>query len=147
MADALKKLREWLTIEEAAEELSETLSESVSGSDVLRLAIDRHLKLSLYLPAKVAARCQRIDDESIDPPQTSGTIEGLCDLPMLGRGKLQIEHNYQWRLNGTYVPIDGPVGALVECGELLCKLPPDRGEDGFSPRSQSEFPRASVAAR
>ena len=144
MANALHKLREWLTIGEAAQEIALALEDHVSEADVLRLAIDGHLTLSLYLPSKVAARCQRIDDESLDPDETNRLIEGICDLPMRGRAKLQIQHNYQWLLNRTYVPLDGPVGALVEQGGLLCKVPCDRGESGMSPRSQSEFPRASV---
>ncbi len=64
---------------------------------------------------------------------------------MLGRAKLQIEHEYQWA-SGRFVPINGPVGALVKQGDFVCKLPADEGATGFLPRSQSEFPQASVLA-
>jgi hypothetical protein len=62
---------------------------------------------------------------------------------MIGRGKLQIEHEYHY-LCGIYVPMDGPVGALVEQSGLICQLPPDTGESGMSPRPASEFPRGSL---
>lgn len=42
------KLKEWLTIEEAATRLSASAGEEVSGADVLRFALDGHLTLSVY---------------------------------------------------------------------------------------------------
>ena len=65
---------------------------------------------------------------------------------MEGRGKLQIEHDYHWLQSRSSVPLDRPIGALVEQGDRVYQLPPDRGESGFSPRPQSEFPQASVLA-
>ncbi len=142
--DTLRKLREWLTIEEAASELSTALSEHVSASDVLRLVLDGQLKLSIHLPAKTTARCRKLDDEAPDAPQTHRTIDGVWDVPMRGRGKSQIEHDYQWERGRLYVPKEAPVGALAEQDDLLCQVPPDRGESGLSPRPASEFPRGSV---
>ena len=46
-ADTLLKLREWLTLDEAASELSTALAEHVSVADVLRLVLDEKLKLSI----------------------------------------------------------------------------------------------------
>jgi hypothetical protein len=43
----LFKLRQWLTVEEAARHLSIVLGEEVSEADVLRLGLDRHLTLSV----------------------------------------------------------------------------------------------------
>ena len=79
--NALQKLRDWLTIDEAARELSAAIGEAVSAAEVLRLAIDKHLKLSLYLPAKVMAICRRLDaDDSIRPSaeKPRGTV-GFAD--------------------------------------------------------------------
>ncbi|MGT2476523.1 hypothetical protein [Paraburkholderia terrae] len=42
----LFKLREWLTVDEAARHLSVVVSEQVTSSDILRLALDGHLVLS-----------------------------------------------------------------------------------------------------
>ena len=145
--DTLRKLREWLTLEEAASELSTALSEDedVGASDVLRLVIDGQLELSIYLPAKTTARCRKLDDDAPDAPQTRRTIDGVWDVPMVGRGKSQIEHDYQWQRRGLYVPKEAPVGAWVKQEDLLCQIPPaDRGESGFSSRPASEFPQGSV---
>lgn|GEM_PF-487871 len=43
----LFKLKEWLTVPEAARHLSNLFGEAVSEADVLRLALDGHLKLSV----------------------------------------------------------------------------------------------------
>ena len=93
--DTLRKLREWLTLEEAASELSTALSEDVDASDVLRLVLDGQLQLSIHLPAKTTARCRKLDDDAPDAPWTPGTIEGVWDVPMVDRAKSQIEHDYQ----------------------------------------------------
>ena len=142
--DTLRKLREWLTLKEAASELSTALSEDVDASDVLRLVIDGHLQLSIYLPAKTTARCRKLGEDAPDARQTRRTIDGVWDVPMVGRGKSQIEHDYQWQRAGLNVPKDAPVGALVEQDDLICQVPPDREESSLSPRPESEFPQGSV---
>ena len=146
LTNVLHKLREWLTVEEAAGELSVASSDDISPADVLRLAIDGQLALSLYLPSKIAARCRPRDSEAIGSLPAHTSIEGLCEVRMEGRGKLQIEHDYHWLQSRSSVPLDRPIGALVEQGDRVYQLPPDRGESGFSPRPQSEFPQASVLA-
>jgi len=52
----LLKLKKWLTIPEAARHLSNLFEEEVSEADVLRLALDRHLKLSVYFVNHTYAR-------------------------------------------------------------------------------------------
>jgi hypothetical protein len=47
MAELLHKLRECLTIPEAAAHLSTAFGESVTEADVLRLGLDDHLTLSI----------------------------------------------------------------------------------------------------
>ena len=138
--DTLRKLREWLTIEETASELSTALSDDVSAWDVLRLVLDRQLQLSIYLPAKSTARCRKLDDDAPDAPWTPGTIQGVWDVPMVDRAKSQIEHDYQWERASLYVPKEAPVGALVEQDDFVCQVIPDRRDLG----SASEFPQGSV---
>ncbi|MEN0038408.1 MAG: hypothetical protein AAGC78_15130 [Cellvibrio sp.] len=46
----LFKLKEWLTIEEAARHLSTVLGEDVALADIYRLALDGHLVLSMSFP-------------------------------------------------------------------------------------------------
>lgn len=88
----LRRLRDWLTLSEAAVELSKALGEQVTEAAVIRLGIDNHLALSLHLPAKVDAHCQRLSDEDLDPIVVTRSIQGLCDIPILGRAKLELEH-------------------------------------------------------
>ena len=141
--NTLRKLREWLTIEETASELSTALSEDVDASDVLRLVLDGQLQLSIYLPAKTTARCRKLDDDAPDAPWTRRTIDGVWDVPMVDRAKSQIEHDYQMLCHRTCVLKEAPVGAWVEQEDLLCQIPPDMGSN-FGSRHESEFPQGSV---
>jgi len=52
----LYKLKEWLTLVEATEYLSQALDEEVTESDILRLALDRHLTLSVDFVNKAYVR-------------------------------------------------------------------------------------------
>jgi hypothetical protein len=54
--NALLKLKEWLTVADAAKHLSTVCSEPVTEPDVLRLGLDGHLKLSTYFVNGVSAR-------------------------------------------------------------------------------------------
>jgi len=56
----LFKLKEWLTVPEAAKHLSIILGEEVTEADVLRLALDRHLKLSINLVDQAQAKWAKI---------------------------------------------------------------------------------------
>ena len=141
--DTLRKLREWLTIEEAASVLSTALSEDVDASDVLRLVLDEQLQLSIDLPAKTTAHCRKLDEDTPDAPWTRREIGGVWDVPMRGRGKSQIEYDYQMLCRRTSVLKETPVGAWVEQEDLLCQIPPDMGSD-FGSRHESEFPVGSL---
>ncbi|MES2824646.1 MAG: hypothetical protein V4732_13660 [Pseudomonadota bacterium] len=46
----LFKLKEWLTVEEAAKHLSTVLGEEVAIADIYRLTLDKHLVLSMNFP-------------------------------------------------------------------------------------------------
>ncbi|MFC1814395.1 hypothetical protein ACFL0M_00325 [Thermodesulfobacteriota bacterium] len=52
----LFKLKEWLTVPEAAKHLSTIFGEEMSEADILRLALDGHLKLSVYFVNHATAR-------------------------------------------------------------------------------------------
>lgn len=56
----LFKLKEWLTVPEAAKHLSTVLGEEVSVADILRIALDGHLKLSVYFVNYAKARCGKV---------------------------------------------------------------------------------------
>lgn len=56
----LFKLKVWLTVPDAARHLSIVFGEEVSEPDVLRLALDGHLKLSVNFVNHAEARCGKI---------------------------------------------------------------------------------------
>lgn len=63
----LFKLREWLTVPETAKHLSGLLEEDVTEADVLRLVLDRRLKLSInFVNAAAARKCTVISWEETD---------------------------------------------------------------------------------
>jgi hypothetical protein len=140
---SLWTLRDWLNVVEAAGELSKALGERVDTADVLRLGIDGHLALSLYLPYRIQVNGERINDESPDRSKRARTIEGVCDIPIMGRAKAEIEYQCQLAL-GNSVPKETPIGATVEQDGYSCKLPPDPGETETFPEMESEFPQGSV---
>jgi hypothetical protein len=56
----LLKLKKWLTVPEAARHLAIVFGEEVSESDVLRLALDGHLKLSVNFVNHAKAKCGKV---------------------------------------------------------------------------------------
>ena len=52
----LIKLKEWVTIEQAAKHLSGIFEECVTDADVLQLALDGHLKISVNIPVYAYGR-------------------------------------------------------------------------------------------
>jgi hypothetical protein len=56
----LFKLKKWLTVSEAARHLSIVFGEKVAKADVLRLALDGHLKLSVNFVNHARARCGKV---------------------------------------------------------------------------------------
>lgn len=73
----LFKLKEWLTVPEAAKHLSIVFGEEVTEADVLRLALDGHLKLSVNFVNYAIALCGKmvpIDEaEYREVPSLCGT--------------------------------------------------------------------------
>jgi hypothetical protein len=138
----LLNLKEWLTIPDAARHLGILFGEDVSEPDVLRLALDGHLTLSVYfvnhtagrcgsaVPIQEAARCVvpaldgkellsllaglAIDGERVIEWRTGiATIEGVWDLTMLGPERLDVEHRYQLLTGGPVVSLQSLEGPLV----------------------------------
>ena len=68
----LFKLREWLTVSEAARHLSIMFGEEVNEADILRLALDGHLKLSVNFVNPVYGKCGKLipyEDRERLPPE------------------------------------------------------------------------------
>lgn len=56
----LFKLKEWVTVDDAARYLSKILDEPVREADVLQLALDGHIKLSVHFPNHARAQIGRV---------------------------------------------------------------------------------------
>lgn len=93
----LLKLKNWLTVPEAARHLSILFEEEVNEADVLRFALDDHLTLSVYFVNEVSARCGRLityEDEEALPTELQSA---LADLPEESRkGVLEGIKNFGW---------------------------------------------------
>jgi hypothetical protein len=138
----LWELREWVTIDETAEILSAGPGAShVSIADVFRLGLDGVLKLSVKL-ADTNAAC--FEQNKTDGPARRATINGLWDLPMIGPGQRQVEHEYHHHRGLPFISMEGTPGAFVERDGLVCRVPADPGATGFSPRGASALPPDAV---
>lgn len=130
--NTLFTLREWLTIDEAAQHLHGVIGEPVTEADVLRLALDGHLKLSVVLPEGTAGDCWNVPealppgtdlDYWAQPEATESTpIAGLWDLPLIPPGRLQVANRFSELRGLPEIRLDGLVGALVEHPGTHCRI-------------------------
>ena len=78
----LFKLKEWVTLQDAAKYLSLTLDEEVSQVDLLRLVLDKHLTLSvLFANGAPARKGKKIPTSEVLFKEIPSIIDG--DLPIL----------------------------------------------------------------
>jgi len=56
----LFKLKEWVTVSDAARHLSQIVNEPVSEADLYQMALDGHLKISVCFPNRAKARLGRV---------------------------------------------------------------------------------------
>ena len=109
----LLKLKEWVTVAEAARHLSIVLGEEVREADLYQLALDERLVLSIRFPEPVYGyRVEYVDPDdktqsrwpgpmlSNDAPlRYVGTavesIDGVLDLPMIG-GERVVVRGFEW---------------------------------------------------
>jgi len=148
----LLKLKEWLTVPDAARHLSILFGEEVSEADVLRLALDGHLTLSVFFVNHAKARCGRTvrlkdakvcklimpdtkeevlyipgprinEGEVLELGESVETLTGVWDLPMLGAESLDVEHQYQMLTSGPAVNLIVLDGAVVNREDgTMCQL-------------------------
>lgn len=151
----LLNLRRWLTTGEAAKQLSTLFGEEVNEADVLRLALDGHLCLSVNFVNHAEARRQKIIPvaEAKTVPSLDGTrvvilgdywdndhvmvsdgqiltVSGIFDLTMVGGERLDVEHAFQQLTGGPEVTLTCIDGCLVRAEDgTYWKL-----QDSFEPR-------------
>lgn len=102
--EKLLTLKDWFTLDEAATRISKTAGELISPADLLRLAIDNHLQLSLYLDDFIAAREINFETEIVegvkslvlgDGAKEAVSVEGVWDLAAYGVGCDELETMYR----------------------------------------------------
>lgn len=112
----LFKLKKWVTIQDAAKRLAITFGEPVTEADLFRLALDGHLKLSVYLVnAAYGRQCVPVKFEEIEwreVPALDG--KSTIKLPEGGRvwadelGCFQVKRDVQQMDSGLWdVPLSG----------------------------------------
>jgi hypothetical protein len=151
----LLKLKDWLTVPDAARHLSILFGVDVSEADVLRLALDGRLTLSVYFVNRTAAQCGKIVAPPADDERKEGlsikdgfglsdgrvflsigkitSIQGVWDLPMISAEKSAVEHKYQQLTGGPEVEMPWFVGPVVNrpdgtCGHILKGYPGTGGQ-------------------
>lgn len=115
----LLKMKEWVTLEKAAQYISALLDEEVSVADVLLFGLDGHLRLSVnigYAKAKKAEFCNE-HELSMKLSEMLNNIDFTCSpedvLPLLGKhglpgGKyIYIENNKFLEIQEDVVSLDG----------------------------------------
>ena len=116
MTSDLWKLRAWLTLKEAADYLSSKTGLDVDESNILRLALDGKLQLSLNFLKPIEAIQYR---EGAELEEHRTQIEGIWDLLVQGPVRLELENRYRATCGLPHVELDprekpfGTEGAFV----------------------------------
>jgi hypothetical protein len=102
----LLKLKKWLSIYDAAKQISATLKEPVEATDVLRLALDGHLVLSIQLVNGAYGRyCQKVAPEAVKWREVTLDEKRTFRLPVGGK---------VWQHEGQTYQVDEPVQTLSD---------------------------------
>jgi hypothetical protein len=138
----LLKLKNWLTVPDAARHLSILFGEEVTEADIFRFALDRHLTLSVDFVNKATAQCGKIippsEVKKVEVRSLDGdgfvdisdgisvgkekvlifdegivSIGGICDLAMIGAERLDVEQRYQELTDGPPVELFNLDGPIV----------------------------------
>jgi hypothetical protein len=147
----LFNLKQWLTVPDAARHLSVLFGEDVSEADVLHLALNGCLTLSVEFVNHAAARCgpvvplkdakfitvlspingERIDlvegveigDQVIEHDEKIVTLGGVWDLKMQGAERIDVKNLYQSLTDGPSVDLQSLTGPIVfHQSGLHCQL-------------------------
>lgn len=121
----LLALKEWVTLEAASAHLELELGEAVGPADVLQLALDGALRLSVrfsiggalaYLgqPAAEALEFDSVGAPVLDLGAEPESIDGLWDLCLAGEGAIEIERRMQQLLGGPQVESWSAAGLFLK---------------------------------
>ena len=165
----LFNLKEWLTVADAARHLSIVFSENVTEADVLRLALDGHLRLSVnfvnhanarlgkVIPLSEAKTMPGLFSEGEDPydvvlairmnehdflelNKEIVSLRDVWDLPMIGSESLDVEHKYQQLTGGPEVTLTCLEGTFVQrTSGGICQLQESYDENQYQRGSKAHL--------
>ena len=119
----LFNLRKWLTVAETAQHLSIIFGEEVSDADVLRLALDEHLRLSVNFVNHTKARRGKVisidEVELRKMPNWLPVPDELKDLPVFTPEELNLDGDRYLRLSSKVTSIEGVWDLPMIGGESL----------------------------
>lgn len=147
----LLKLKRWLSVADAAHHMTILLGEKVSEADMLRLALDGHVTLSVNfinsargmlgsLVPRELTKWEKVpsldglgtvdiphgiplkDGSMIELRSEVSRIDGLWDLPLIGAEALDVEQRYQQLTGGPPVTMVHLDGVFVRAGDVWCQL-------------------------
>ncbi len=157
MARKVFTLRKWLSLQEAAEHLSDLFSESVTERDVLNLALDGALTLSVNFLSQYETGiiCEPVtEDHWLWGLSSTGfartkkevTLHGIYDLPMIAGNKAIVQ---RFAFKYDDVPFENGIYLAAESGdviELQCTIFHDDGDGQRYTAKQSaiELPDGAI---
>jgi hypothetical protein len=123
----LFKLKEWVTVSDAARHLSQIVNEPVSEADIYQMALDGHLKISVYFPNRAKARLGRVipykdvPRRVLPPVDEKGPITYVDGYPLydLPEGKLPESETPFIHFEKEVVSIDGVWDLAMQGNERL----------------------------
>ena len=159
----LAKMKEWLTVSEAARYLGRATNDDATEADIFALAVSRRLTLSarflaptlaVELPGSIWKRIVMGDREFdlFDEPcaERAYLPDGTYDWPMLGLERFDIEHEYRRRTGGPRVaaprrakPADGPFAKSCSSSSVFQLLTPGDSWSSRPYRSGRYLPRST----
>jgi hypothetical protein len=163
----LLKLLEWVTVPQAAKKLSAIVGEEVSEADVLQLALEGRIALSVNFVNHTNARRGKaipLSEATNRPgmPLPYGgvyygiflpdgkrvlvldddvvSISGVWDLPMIGGESLDVNHRYQKLTDGPEVTLSCLDGVFVQRADDLCQLQEHKENNEYVPKERLKTP-------
>jgi len=145
----LFKLKEWLTVPEAASHLTIIFGENITEADVFRLALDGKLMLSIFLPQTTLLKHAEFIPLSTQPEHLRAHLKccgdsilsiqsdeimhlnGIFELPMIEKERLIVEAEYYRAINGKVIEMIEGGTILIEQNKQLFSLQECFGDPTF----------------
>jgi hypothetical protein len=131
----LAEAKDCVTLGEAALHLSKVTGQTLTEADILGLALNGHLQLSVFLPQTVADCWDVPEDipEGNVPDYWADTgqnavvvsveaIRGVWDLPLVPPGEIEVRRLNNELRSIPWLPVKATIGTLVERPGIHCRL-------------------------